>query len=265
MQGRMWLGAVQGGGAMAYCSNCGGPLTGQPPGCKQCGLVLAQVRVAGPGLGSFIRVSGRAQRAGMLTGLGGFVVILSAFMDWRSLKDGYVAITTDGLKLAGGGVFDVVTTGLVFLYLSTRILTGKAGRRTRIAQWVALAAAIAGFVAVTNTLTPSDHPEVQAGVGFLVALLGLVLALIGTILLQMARRAAPQPAQAVQPAPAIAVAATPLSDDGAFWWDGSAWRSLADSLPAGAQRSPDGRHWWDGTVWRDLPPAASTPGVPTAT
>ena len=243
---------------MAYCSNCGGELTGQPPGCTRCGMV----RTTGPGLGSFVRVSGRAQRAGVLTGLGGVVVMLSSFMDWRSLKNGYVAITTDGLKLAGGGIFDVLVTGAVFLYLSTRILRGRAGRWTRVVQWVALAATSAGWVALVNTVTPSDHPEVQPGVGGLVALAGLVLAMAGTVLLQMARRTASRPAQAVKPPPAAPAEAALVSEDGAFWWDGSAWLSLTDTLPAGAQRSPDGRQWWDGRVWRMLPPATPPPGVP---
>lgn len=49
-----------------------------------------------------------------------------------------------------------------------------------------------------------------------------------------------------------------MSPDGAYWWDGSAWRDTTTSAPPNAPRSPDGRHWWDGGTWR---PIGSQPRV----
>lgn len=49
----------------------------------------------------------------------------------------------------------------------------------------------------------------------------------------------------------------PMSDDRAYWWDGTTWRSVAESAPPNAQRSADGRYWFDGRDWRPLVPSAS--------
>jgi hypothetical protein len=54
----------------------------------------------------------------------------------------------------------------------------------------------------------------------------------------------------------FAYAAGPqMSADGAYWWDGSAWRDANLHAPPGARRSPDGLFWWDGRMWRRSGPA----------
>jgi hypothetical protein len=57
--------------------------------------------------------------------------------------------------------------------------------------------------------------------------------------------------------PALFVPGQPLagelSDNGLFWWDGSAWRDTRIVAPPTAQRSIDGRWWWDGHTWRSVP------------
>ena len=53
--------------------------------------------------------------------------------------------------------------------------------------------------------------------------------------------------------PAPSSPAPRISDDGEYWWDGSAWRSTRESLPPGAIRSPDGSKFSDGTQWRTIP------------
>jgi hypothetical protein len=40
-----------------------------------------------------------------------------------------------------------------------------------------------------------------------------------------------------------------------YWWDGTDWRSVADSAPEGALRSADGHYWWTGGYWVPMPPA----------
>lgn len=67
---------------------------------------------------------------------------------------------------------------------------------------------------------------------------------------------------------AVGASSTPhMSDDGAWWWDGSAWQDALLSAPPSAQRSPDGQMWWDGKKWRPMPAQWSPPpssGAPTA-
>ncbi len=62
----------------------------------------------------------------------------------------------------------------------------------------------------------------------------------------------------------------PLSPDGHYWWDGTAWQDCALAIPPSARRSDDGWWWWDGDKWRPrpaaLPPIDETysPGLPEA-
>lgn len=56
----------------------------------------------------------------------------------------------------------------------------------------------------------------------------------------------------------------PRSEDGAYWWNGSEWKSVAESsstsfsggysheIPADAPRSEDGGYWWDGSAWQPV-------------
>jgi len=69
--------------------------------------------------------------------------------------------------------------------------------------------------------------------------------------------AAPAPVPAATAAdatmPAVRVAVGALSPDRQQWFDGSAWRSTAESAPPSAPRSDDGVYWWDGSSWRPVP------------
>jgi hypothetical protein len=40
-----------------------------------------------------------------------------------------------------------------------------------------------------------------------------------------------------------------FSDDGAYWWDGQAWR----------QASPDRRSYFDGAAWQPIPASVAAP------
>jgi hypothetical protein len=55
-----------------------------------------------------------------------------------------------------------------------------------------------------------------------------------------------------------AVGSEPMSDDGAFWWDGRGWIACAAAAPPSAPRSPDGAYWWDGAQWREIPKSIAT-------
>lgn len=41
-----------------------------------------------------------------------------------------------------------------------------------------------------------------------------------------------------------------MSDDRAYWWDGTSWNDARSTPPPHAHRSPDGQFWWDGAEWR---------------
>jgi len=81
---------------------------------------------------------------------------------------------------------------------------------------------------------------VSPGIGFYLALLGLLSSIVGTVTQQIAKPkttsvpAAPTPAARVTGEP---VMATP--------------RSTSDPalIPARQPQSPDGHYWWDGTAW----------------
>jgi hypothetical protein len=51
-----------------------------------------------------------------------------------------------------------------------------------------------------------------------------------------------------------------LSPDRQSWWDGTAWRSTANSYPPNAAVAPDGNWWWDGLQWRPMPSPEAEPG-----
>jgi hypothetical protein len=75
--------------------------------------------------------------------------------------------------------------------------------------------------------------------------LGLIVfvVLVGTVIFVLVR-------QRRSESPAMATAGLQMSADGAYWWDGRTWRSVATDIPPNAQRSPDGLYWWDGQTWR---------------
>lgn len=54
----------------------------------------------------------------------------------------------------------------------------------------------------------------------------------------------------------------PLSPDGRFWWDGTAWVDSEVRAPQLAPRSQDGAWWWDGRQWRPVPRPPVSP-LPT--
>ena len=56
-----------------------------------------------------------------------------------------------------------------------------------------------------------------------------------------------------RPSIAGGTAIIPVSDDGRYWWDGSAWQDINLNAPAHAARSPDGAYWWDGKTWHPVP------------
>ncbi|HEX8101644.1 MAG TPA: RDD family protein [Solirubrobacteraceae bacterium] len=62
-----------------------------------------------------------------------------------------------------------------------------------------------------------------------------------------------QPAVQFQGGSVNAAQSVRWSDDGHYWWDGSAWQLLQQRLPPNAQISPDGVYFYDGHKWRPIP------------
>ena len=50
----------------------------------------------------------------------------------------------------------------------------------------------------------------------------------------------------------------PRSEDGHYWWDGTAWQLIegqsdnGSSAVAVGTRSDDGHYWWDGSAWQPV-------------
>lgn len=123
------------------------------------------------------------------------------------------------------------------------------------ARWYGLAflapPAVAWALAYALNATPLDmrRAPVFLFVGFIPAL--ILLAFGGCTL--MARRASNRPVKhAIVGGFAPNYVAAPGFELG-YWWDGSQWRSFADSAPEGALRSPDRNYWWTGERWLPLP------------
>ena len=97
---------------------------------------------------------------------------------------------------------------------------------------------------------------------FFVLIAGVILLVAGLVI--RSRRRAALAGAAAGAMPVAMYAATPgamqaaaapagplqMSPDGAYWWDGQAWRDAQREVPPMAQRSPDGAFWWDGQKWR---------------
>jgi hypothetical protein len=114
------------------------------------------------------------------------------------------------------------------------------------------------IVAPDYSIPPSQWPQPPLVVGgfdtgslaarvlFFALIGGTVMLALGLVLRVRRRRASPA-AVAGRSIPAVR-----LSPDGEYWWDGQAWRDVAQWIPPAAQRSTDGQYWWDGRTWRPV-------------
>jgi hypothetical protein len=107
---------------------------------------------------------------------------------------------------------------------------------------------------------------VVGGIVFFALVAGIAVVVIGIVRRNGQKAAAAAAYTAADPYAAVpytAAAVDPggvqLSPDGAYWWDGQAWRDAAHEVPPAAQRSPDGGFWWDGRTWRAVPQLQAPP------
>jgi hypothetical protein len=247
---------------MAFCSSCSSPLHADAVFCPHCGAAVGQRPGAATArLTAFVRASGRTKQAGIWIGLGGAAIVLSAFIPWVSVS-GLVTVSQSGAAVAYIAIF-----GAVCVYVGSRVLMGLARRRLQVLLWVLAAIGVANVVTLFNALSGDNLGGiVQPSGGVFAASGGVAAIVVGAILLQTVRLTKPAPAVAAAPAVTRApdagataalgaAAASTLSPDKQFWWDGVSWNRADDSPPPSAQRSPDGRYWWDGDAWRAFPSA----------
>jgi len=110
------------------------------------------------------------------------------------------------------------------------------------------------IVAPDSSIPPSQWPSTSSSsdslsytVGRLIIPILFGTLVLGTVLFVVGRARRGR-------LPAIQASSVQLSPDGKFWWDGQAWRDVAQGIPPAAQRSADGQYWWDGRSWRPVTP-----------
>jgi len=235
----------------AFCQTCGQPVSGGPPGGIGTATPVSGSQERRPATGAqvrqFVIVAGRARIAGWLVLGGGAALLLSAVLPWFTFL-GFV-----GAHLPTAYFLAVGAVGALLAYFGIRALMDRATRAIMVTLWVL--AAVSAFVAVGLFVSAKDLGNQTLGTvtpasGFYIGIIGLGATIAGTILLQTTRRSSllqttrlssPQARPAVQ-----------LSQDGAHWWDGTAWRSVTMEPPPNAPRSADGRWWWDGAEWHPV-------------
>lgn len=225
------------------CRRCQRDLVPHAVACAYCG---ERVPISGtPEARPIIVATGRRRRAGYFVCGGGGGIGISVLLPWVSVAG------IASANLSGGGVVVLLALGAGLAYLGTRILKDRITKTTMIVLWVLAAIDLLLILILFAEVGRADGESgglATPAAGFFIAVVGLIAATVGTIMVQTTRHGR----EAVAPVP---VGAPYLSADRSAWWDGQAWRDAALQAPPGHPRSPDGKFWWDGYAWRPVLPS----------
>jgi len=146
---------------------------------------------------NFVSATGRSRKAGYWLCGAGAAALFSALLPWGSDRSG------DSLHPTGGGVLLVLAIGGLLAYFGSRILRDRPTKKLTTTLWIIAglnAVVCVGFLASAGQANSEGGGSlsVQPTIGFYLGVAGFVAAVIGTVLMQTARRKNAATAQSVE-------------------------------------------------------------------